>query len=156
MSLFLLARCKHGVGHKFFICEDSAFITPVWPRFVFGKAELPTSSNTAYSLSGIGCFDKILPCPHKDGQEQRLSSASIKFLWLRQIHDPSGTSPALHNALSILLSCCWLHFFPVCVLSSFTQLLPVVMLSDSDSKQNAAATSFRILPQTFLVNVKKI
>ena len=41
---------------------------------------LPTSSNTAYSLSAIGRFDKILPCPHEDEQEQRLSSASIKFL----------------------------------------------------------------------------
>ena len=27
---------------------------------------LPTSSNTAYSLSGIGRFDKILPCPDED------------------------------------------------------------------------------------------
>ena len=42
---------------------------------------LPTSSNTAYSLSGIGRFDKILLCPHEDGQEQRLSSASIKLPW---------------------------------------------------------------------------
>ena len=33
-----------------------------------------------YSLSGIGRFDKILPCPHEDDEEQRLSSASIKFL----------------------------------------------------------------------------
>ena len=41
---------------------------------------LPTSSNTAYSLSRIGRFDKISPCPHEDEQEQRLSSASIKFL----------------------------------------------------------------------------
>ena len=41
---------------------------------------LPTSSNTAYSLSGIGRFDKSLPCPHEDEQEQRFSSASIKFL----------------------------------------------------------------------------
>ena len=41
---------------------------------------LPTSSNTAYSLSGIGRFDKTLPCPHEDEQEQRFSSASIKFL----------------------------------------------------------------------------
>ena len=41
---------------------------------------LPTSSNAACSLSGIGCFDNILPCPHEDEQEQRLSSASIKFL----------------------------------------------------------------------------
>ena len=37
---------------------------------------LPTSSNAAYSLSGIGRFDKILPCPHEDEQDQ----ASIKFL----------------------------------------------------------------------------
>lgn len=121
---------------------------------------LPTSSNTLYSLSGIGCFDKLLPCPHEDGQEQRLSSASIKFLWLKQIHDPSGISPALDNALSTLLSCCWLHFFPVRVLSSFIHLLPVVTLSNSDSKQIVAATSFHmseLLPQrTFLVNVKKI
>ena len=121
---------------------------------------LPTSSNTAYSLSGIGRFDKNLPCPHKDGQEQHLLSASIKFLWLRQIHDPSGTSPALDNALSTLLTYCWLHFFPVCVLSSFTHLLPVVTLSDSDSKQIAVATSFHmseLLPRrTLLVNVKKI
>ena len=60
---------------------------------------LPTSSNTLYSLSGIGCFDKILLCRHEDGQEQRLSSAShIEFLWLKQIHDPSGISPALDDA----------------------------------------------------------
>ena len=41
---------------------------------------LPTSSNTAYSLSGIGRFDKILPYPLEDERELRLSSASIKFL----------------------------------------------------------------------------
>ena len=105
---------------------------------------LPTSSNTAYSLSGIGRFDKILPCPHEDGQEQRLSSASIKFLWLIQIHDPSGIFPALDSALSTLLSCCSQHFFPVRVLASFTHLLPVVTLSDNDSKQIAAAMSFRM------------
>ena len=64
---------------------------------------LSTSSNTAYSLSGIGRFDKILLCPHEDGQEKRLSSSSIKFLWLRKIHDPSGISPALDNALSTFL-----------------------------------------------------
>ena len=96
---------------------------------------LPTSSNTAYSLSGIGRFDKILLCPHEDGQERRLSSASIKFLWLRQIHDPSGVSPALDNALSTLLSCCSEHFFPVRFLASFIHRLPVVTLSDNDSKQ---------------------
>ena len=94
---------------------------------------LPTSLNTAYSLLGIGRFDKILPCPHEDEQDQCLSSASIKFLiwkynwylncwwrwkcsmiikflWLRQIHDPSGISPSLDNALSTLLSCCSQHF----------------------------------------------
>ena len=37
---------------------------------------LPTSSNTAYSLLGIG---RLLG-PHEDEKEQRLSSASIKFL----------------------------------------------------------------------------
>ena len=121
---------------------------------------LPTSSNTAYSFPGIGRFDRILLCPHEDGQEQRLSSASIKFLWLRQIHHPSGISPALDNALSTLLSCCSQHFFPVRVLASFMHLLPVVTLSDSDSKQIAAAASFRMSAlltlRTFLVKVKKI
>ena len=71
---------------------------------------LPTPSNTSYSLSGIGRFDKSLLCPQEDGQEQRFSSASIKFLWLRQIHDPSGISPALDNALLTLVSCCSQHF----------------------------------------------
>ena len=58
---------------------------------------LPTSLNTAYSLS----------------PQRRLSSASIKFLWLRQIHDPTAISPALDNALSTLLSCCSQHFIPL-------------------------------------------
>ena len=75
--------------------------------------------------------------------EQRLSSASIKFLRLRQIHDSSGISPALGNALSTLLNFCSQHFFPVRVLASFIHL-PVVTLSDNDSKQIAAATSFRM------------
>ena len=121
---------------------------------------LPTSSNAAYSLSGIGRFDKILLCPHEDGQEQRLSSASITFLWPRQIHDPSGISPALGNALSTLMSCCSEHFFPVRVLASFIHFLPVVTLSDNESKQIAAATSSRMSDiltlRTFLVKVKKI
>ena len=59
---------------------------------------LPTPSNTSYSLSGIGRFDKSLLCPHEDGQEQRFSSASTKFLWLRQIHDPSGISPYISSS----------------------------------------------------------
>ena len=121
---------------------------------------LPTSSHTAYSLSGIGRFDKSLPCPHEDGQEQRLSLASIKFLWLRQIHDPYGIPPALVFALSTLLSCCSQHVFPVRVLASFIHLLPVVKLSDNDSKQIAAATSFRMSAlltlRIFLVKVEKI
>ena len=121
---------------------------------------LPTSSNTAYSLSAIGRFDKILPCPHEDELEQRLSSASIKFLWLRQIHDPSSISPAFDNALSTVLSCCLQHFFPVRVLASFIHLLPVVTLSDNNSKQIAVATSFRMSAlltlRTFLVKFKKI
>ena len=143
-----------GWGREFFTCEDAAFVTPVCPRLVFGNAV------TAYSLLGMGRFDKILPCPHEDGQKQRLSSASIKFLWLRQIHDPSGISPALDNALSTLLSCCSQLFFPVRVLASFIHLLPVVTLSDNDSKQIVAATSFRksalLTLRTFLVKVKKI
>ena len=121
---------------------------------------LPTSSNTSYSLSGIGRFDKIVLFPHADGQEQRLSSASIKFLWLRQIHDPSGISPALDNALSTLLSCCSQHFFPVPLLASFIHLLSVVTLSDNDSKQIAAVTSLHMSAlltiRTFLVKVKNI
>ena len=118
---------------------------------------LPTSLNTTYTLSGIGRFDKVLPCPHEDGQEQRLSLASIKFLWLRQIHDPSGI---LDNASSTLLSCCSQHFFPVRVLASSIRLLPVVTLSANDSKQIAVATSIRMSAlltlRTFLVKVKKI
>ena len=107
MSLFfLLPGSEHAVGREFFICEDAAFVTPdqFVPDLYSVTLFLLASSNTAYSLSGIGRFDKILLCPHEDGQEQRLSSASIKFLWLRQIHDPSGIRPALYNALSTLLS----------------------------------------------------
>ena len=74
---------------------------------------LPTSSNTAYSLSGIGSFDKILPCPHEDGQEQRLSSACIKFLWLRQIHDPS-------DPVSTLYRPSWAAFHNTFFLSAFS------------------------------------
>ena len=66
------------------------------------------------SLSQTSCPPRQVlhtASPHEDGQEQRLSSASIKFLWLRQIHDPTGISAALDNALSTLLSCCLQHFF---------------------------------------------
>ena len=92
---FLLPGSEHEVGREFFICEDAAFVTPVCPRLVFGSAHL--ALNTAYSLS----------------PQRRLSSASIKFLWLRQIHDPTAISPALDNALSTLLSCCSQHFIPL-------------------------------------------
>ena len=147
------------MGHEFFICEDTPFVAPVCPRLVLTLL-LPSSSNTAYSLSGIGRFDRVLPCPHEDGQEQCLSSATIKFLWFRQIHDPSGIYPALDNALLNLLSCCSQHVFPFRVLASFIHFLPVVTLSDNDSKQIAAATSFRMSAlltlRTFLVKVKKI
>ena len=71
------------------------------------------SSRMLHLLRTPGRFDKILPCPHdrEDEQEQRLSSASIKFLGLTQIPDSSGISPALDNALSTLLSCCSQQFF---------------------------------------------
>ena len=75
---FLFPGSEHGVEREFFICEDAAFVTPVCPRLVFGNA-VPAHL-VKYSLSGIGRFDKILPCPQGDEQEQRLSSASIKFL----------------------------------------------------------------------------
>ena len=86
---FLLPGSEHGVGREFFICVDAAFVTPVFPRLVFLYSVtlfLPTSSNTAYSLSGIGRFDKILPYRHDDEQDQCLSSASdqisdVKYIW---------------------------------------------------------------------------
>ena len=59
---FLLPGSEHGVGREFFICEDAAFVRAVCPRIAFLYSVtlfLPTSSNTAYSLSGIGRFDKI-------------------------------------------------------------------------------------------------
>ena len=40
---------------------------------------LPISSNAAYGFSETGRFGKILLCPHLDGQEQSLSSASVTF-----------------------------------------------------------------------------
>ena len=91
VTFFLLRGSEHGVGREFFICEYAAFLTPVCLRLLFGNAVLAHLVNTA--------------SPHEDAQGQRLSLASIKFLWLRQIHDPSGISPALDNALSTLLSC---------------------------------------------------
>ena len=70
MSLFfLLPGSEHEVGREFFICEDAAFVTPVCPRLVFGNAHL------AHLVKYC-----IQPLP----TGRRLSSASIKFLWLRQ------------------------------------------------------------------------
>ena len=60
VTFFLLPRSEHGVRREFFICEDTAFVTPVCPRLVFGNA-VPAHL-VKYSLSGIGRFDKILPC----------------------------------------------------------------------------------------------
>ena len=42
---------------------------------------LPTSSNTAYSLSEIGRFDNILPCPHEDGQEVSVCPWQVSNSW---------------------------------------------------------------------------
>ena len=112
MSAFLF--CFLGVNMRWNANSLSARMLHLLHQFVPDLNSvtlfLPTPSNTSYSLSGIGRFDKSLLCPHEDGQEQRFSSASIKFLWLRQIHDPSGISPALDNALSTLVSCCSQHF----------------------------------------------
>ena len=103
----------------------------------------------------------IQPLPTKMGRNSVCPrQVYIKSLWLRQIHDPSGISPALDKALSTLLSCCSQHLFPVRVLASFVHLLRVVTLSDNDSKQIAAAPSFRMSAlstlRTLLVKVKKI
>ena len=125
---------------------------------------LLTSSNTAYSLSGIGRFDKIFLCPHEDGQEQRLSSASIKFLWLRQIHDPSGICPALYNALSTLLSFDELLFTTLfsCPRSRFLIYIffrwsrSVTTTVNKSQWRQAFACSALLTLRTFLVKVKKI
>ena len=140
--------CFLGVNIGWDASSLSARMLNLLHQFVpdFGNA-IPAHL-VKYSLSGIGRFDKILPCPHEDEQKERLSSASIKFLmrniyeiihiwtagedesvewssqWIsnlsnpsyqisvafRQIHDPSGISPALSNASSTLLSCCSQHF----------------------------------------------
>ena len=80
--IFLLPGSEHAVGREFLTARMLNLLHQFVPELYSVTLFLPTSSNTAYSLSGIGRFDKILLCPHekKDGQEQRLSSASIKFL----------------------------------------------------------------------------
>ena len=147
-----------------------------WCRFIFASWEWTWGVNMGWDANSLSAkmlhllHQECCSClphqilhtasTHEDGQEQRLSPASIKSLWLRQIHDPSGISPALDKALSTLLSCCWQHLFPVRVLASFVHLLRVVTLSDNDSKQIAAAPSFRMSAlstlRTLLVKVKKI
>ena len=93
------------VGREFFICEDAAFVTLVFPR----RRSCPPRQ-ILHTAS-----------PHECGQEQSLCSASIKFLRLRQIHDPSGISPVLDNALSTLLSCCSQHFFALYIFSRWSR-----------------------------------
>ena len=67
------------MGREFFMCEDAAFVTLVCPRLVFGNA-VPAHF-VKYYIQPLRdrTFDTILPWPHEDEQEQRLSSASIKF-----------------------------------------------------------------------------
>ena len=87
----------------FFFLEVKKFINyiivaPFCPTFVVGNVVrlfLPTSSNTAYSLSRTGILAGFYCVPmHEDGQEQRLSSAKVVFLCLRQGHGPSAGIPA--------------------------------------------------------------
>ena len=133
VTFFLLPGSEHGVGREFFICEDAAFVKPVCPRLVFGYA-VP-GHLVKYSVhtdsQGSGVLLRFYRVPTKMGR---------KSLCLRQVFNFCG----LDNALSTLLSCCSQHFFPVRVLASFIYLHPVVTLSDNDSKQIAAATSFRM------------
>ena len=92
----------------------------------------------------------------EDGQEQRLSSASIAFQCLRQVHDPSaGTHSALDKTQSALRSC-----FEY----SFLSLLASPFLDSSCTgtatfSKQMATTSFRMSAlstrRTFLVKVKK-
>ena len=98
----------------------------------------------------------FLLCPHEDGQEQRLSSASIAFQCLRQVHDPSaGTHSALDKTQSTLRSC-----FEY----SFLSLLASPFLDSSCTgtatfSKQMATTSFRMSAlstrRTFIVKVKK-
>ena len=76
--------------------------------------------------------------------------------------DKSTIPPIYLHLLTTLYQLSWAavhNTFPVGVLASFIHL-PVVTLSDNDSKQIAAATSFRMSAlltlRTFLVKVKKI
>ena len=75
---------------------------------------LPTASNTSYSLSGIGRFDKSLLCPHKMGRNSVCPRQVSHFCGLDK-----STIPPVYLQLSTLLSCCSPHFFPVRVLASF-------------------------------------
>ena len=139
---FLLPGSEHGVGHKLFICEDAAFVIPVCPRLVYG--------NAVFAHLVKYC---ILPLPRKMSRNSVCPRQVSHFCGLDK-------SPALDNALSILLSSCSQHFFPVRVFASFIHLLPVVTLTDNESKQITAARSFLMSAlltiRTFLVKVKKI
>ena len=85
---------------------------------------LPTSSNTAYRISGIGRFHKILPCPHEDEQEQHFSSASIKFLC-----DKSTIPPVYLQLLTTLYRPSWATVHNTFFLSTFSLLLYIFFRS---------------------------
>lgn len=112
MSLFFF--CFQGVNMRWDANSLSARMLHLLHQFVPDlysvTLTLSTSLNTAYSLSS----------------QRRLSSASIKFLWLRQIHDPTAISPALYNALSTLLSCCSQHFIPLYIFFRWSRSVTTV------------------------------
>ena len=96
----------------------------------------------------------VLLCPREDGQEQRLSSAIIAFLCLRQVHDPSaGTSSALAETVKAVFD----YSFLFLMASPF---LDSSRFGTATFSKQMATTSFRMSPlltrRTFLVKVKKI
>ena len=137
---------------------------------------LLTSSNAAYSLSGIGRFDKILPYPQRWAGTAfvlgKYQISNVKNIWNNSYLNcgwrmiiainfqfkesllstfcgsDKSTIPPVYLQLSAMLyrpSWAAVHnTFPDRVLASFIHLLPVVTLNDNDSKQIAAATSFRM------------
>ena len=114
------------MGRELFICENAAFVIPVCPRLVYG--------NAVFAHLVKYC---ILPLPTKMSRNSVCPRQVSHFCGLDK-------SPALDNALSILLSSCSQHFFRVCVFASFIHLLPVVTLTDNESEQIAVARSFRM------------
>ena len=87
--------------NRFFNCQLLYNIAPFCPRFVVGNVVrlfLPTSSNTAYSLSRIGILDGFSVSPRRwTGAAFVLGKYRVSSL--RQGHDPSaGTPSALDKA----------------------------------------------------------